>query len=86
MNVKIVLSHLRKWLSGLSFRTGLIVLVFCIVFYAISFIQFSLPISAKTKGVLWVVFFGLAKTAQYSALLILGKEGVVRIKRWWRRK
>lgn len=86
MNIKIVLSHLKQWLSGLSFRTGLIVLVCCILFYAISFAQLSLPISATAKGVLWVVFFGLAKTAQYSALLILGKEGVVRIKRWWQRK
>lgn len=44
----------------------------------------ALPISTGLKGVLWVVFFGLAKTAQYSALLILGKEGVRRLKKYLR--
>ena len=39
-----------------------------------------LPVSATTKGVLWVVFFGLAKTFQYAALLILGTAGLTRIK------
>jgi phosphoglycolate phosphatase len=39
-----------------------------------------LPISANAKGVLWVVFFGLAKTAQYTALTILGVDGWRRLK------
>lgn len=42
-----------------------------------------LPISATAKGVLWVVFFGLAKTFQYSGLVVLGVEGVKRVKSWW---
>lgn len=42
-----------------------------------------LPISATAKGVLWVVFFGLAKTFQYSGLAVLGVEGVKRVKSWW---
>jgi hypothetical protein len=48
----------------------------CVIFYSLSFLQMLLPISAVTKGILWFIFFGLAKTAQYTALLILGKEGI----------
>lgn len=40
----------------------------------------ALDIDASTKGVLWVVFFGLAKTFQYGGLTILGVEGVKRLK------
>lgn len=72
---------IKEWLQGLSFQAGLIVALCCIVFYIISFAQMLLPISAVAKGVLWTVFFGLAKTAQYSALLILGKAGVERLRR-----
>ncbi len=72
---------IKEWLQGLSFRTGLIVALCCVVFYIISFAQMLLPISTVAKGVLWTVFFGLAKTAQYSALLILGKAGVERLRR-----
>jgi phosphoglycolate phosphatase len=39
-----------------------------------------LPISATAKGVLWVIFFGLAKTFQYAGISILGVEGYRRIK------
>ncbi|MCR5360506.1 MAG: nitrous oxide-stimulated promoter family protein [Bacteroidales bacterium] len=74
------------WLQGLSFRTGLIVMAMCIPFYIISFAQMLLPISAATKGVLWVVFFGLAKTCQYGGLSILGVEGFNRVKGWWKRR
>lgn len=45
-----------------------------------------LPISTATKGVLWFIFFGLAKTTQYSGLLILGKAGIDRIKHWRKKK
>lgn len=72
--------RLRRWLSTLSFRTGLIVGALCIMFYAVSFAQFALPLPVSVKGALWVVFFGLAKTAQYTALLILGKAGIEKIK------
>lgn len=64
---------LQAWLASLSYRTGIIVLVACVLFYVISFAQMLLPIPVAAKGTLWVIFFGLAKTAQYSALLILGK-------------
>ena len=75
-------SRIKQWLAGLSFRTGIIVLVFCALFYIISFAQMLLPISTAAKGVLGFIFFGLAKTAQYSGILIIGKAGVERIKNW----
>ncbi|MCH5174613.1 MAG: hypothetical protein J1F40_01855 [Prevotellaceae bacterium] len=68
-------------LSKLSFRTGVIVLTACIPFYIISFAQMALPISTSLKGALWVLFFGLAKTAQYGGLTILGAEGIKRLKK-----
>lgn len=68
--------RVKAWLSSLSYRTGIYVLVACVLFYAVSFAQMLLPISVTAKGTLWVIFFGLAKTAQYSALLILGKAGM----------
>lgn len=51
--------------------------------YIVSFAQMLLPISATAKGVLWVVFFGLAKTFQYAGIAVLGVEGVKRVKKWW---
>ena len=78
-----VITKIKGWLATLSFRTGVIVLALCVPFYVISFAQMALPISATAKGVLWVVFFGLAKTAQYGGLAILGAEGIRRIKAWW---
>lgn len=74
------LQRLRQWLSQLSFRTGLTVGAIALVCYAISFLQMFLPISIAAKGAIWTLFFGLAKAAQYSALLILGKEGISRIR------
>ena len=73
-------------LSKLSFRTGVIVLLLCVPFYIISFAQMALPISPSLKGALWVLFFGLAKTAQYGGLTILGAEGIKRLKKYWKRK
>lgn len=78
--------RLKKWLSGLSFRTGLIVLGCCVAFYVISFAQMLLPIGVTTKGVLWIVFFGLAKTAQYTAIAILGKVGIQKIRETLKKK
>ena len=45
-----------------------------------------LPISAASKGVLWTVLFGMAKTCQYGGLTILGVEGYNRLKNWIKRK
>lgn len=77
---------IKNWLQGLSFRTGLIVLLLCVPFYIMSFAQMALPISAKTKGILWVVLFGLAKTFQWGGITILGVEGVKRVKAYFRKK
>ena len=63
---------IKQLLQGLSFKTGVIILALCIPFYIISFAQMALPISTEMKGVLWVGFFGLAKTFQYGGLTILG--------------
>lgn len=75
----------KRWLAGLSFRTGLLVLAACVVFYLLSFAAFLLPVSYGVKGALWATFFGLAKAAQYSGLLILGKAGVQRLRALFRR-
>ena len=78
-------SRLRQWLSGLSFRTGIIVLLICVPFYLLSFVQMLLPLSVGMKSVLWVVLFGLAKTFQYAGLTIIGAEGVRRLRKWLKR-
>ncbi len=75
---------LRDWLRGLSFRSGVIVGVVCVVCYVVSFAQMLLPISVGMKGALWVIFFGLAKASQYASLLILGKAGYQRLKRYFK--
>ena len=83
--LKQTLASVKKWLSGLSFRTGVIVLLTCIPFYILSFAQMALPISVEAKGVLWFILFGLAKTCQYGGLTILGVEGIRRLKAKFRK-
>ena len=77
---------IKEWLQSLSLRTGVIVLMCCIPFYILSFAQMLLPISSTTKGVLWAVFFGLAKTCQYGGLTILGVEGYKRLRNKFRKQ
>ncbi len=84
--MKVVLKKTTEFLKKLNFKTGVIILCFAVLFYIISFVQFLLPISVGAKGVLWVVFFGLAKTAQYTGLLIVGKEGWQRIRQYFKRR
>lgn len=79
--MKEFLLRFKRWLSGLSFRTGVIVLLLCIPCYILSFAQMALPISVEAKGVLWFILFGMAKTFQYGGLTILGVEGVKRLKK-----
>lgn len=43
----------------------------------------ALPIDTALKGVLWAVLFGIAKTAQYAGLTILGAKGIKRLKDWF---
>jgi phosphoglycolate phosphatase len=57
-----------------------------VVFYILSFVQALLPLSTSTKGVLFIVFFGLAKTTQYTGLAIVGVKGWQRIKAYIRLK
>lgn len=81
-----IFSRIKQWLSSLSYRIGIAVLIACLVFYIISFAQLLLPVSVTAKGILWVIFFGLAKTAQYTALLILGKAGIESLRKRFKRK
>ena len=76
------LAAIKRALAKLSFRTGIALLVACIIFYILSFAQALLPISAATKGVLWFILFGMAKTAQYAGLTVIGMEGWKRVKVW----
>ena len=76
----------KRFLGMFSFRTGVIVLALCVPCYIFSFAQMALPISTKAKGILWVVFFGLAKTFQYAGLTILGVEGWKRLKSYFSRR
>lgn len=84
--MKHLFQRIKHWLSLLSFKTGVIVLSLCVPCYIISFAQMALPISAASKSILWVVFFGLAKTFQYGGLTILGAEGVKRVKSYFKKK
>jgi phosphoglycolate phosphatase len=81
-----VKERLKNLLSKLSFRTGVIILISCVIFYILSFVQALLPLSTSTKGVLFIVFFGLAKTTQYTGLAIVGVQGWQRIKAYIRLK
>ena len=77
---------IKSKLQQLSFRTGVIVLLMCFPFYALSFVQVFFPVSTATKGILFTVFFGLAKTFQYTGVAILGKEGYKQVKDYLKRK
>ena len=77
---------IKSYLQKLSFRTGVIVLLMCIPFYILSFVQAFFPVSTATKGILFTIFFGLAKSFQYGGIAILGKEGYKQVKGYFRRK
>ena len=78
--IKNTISRIKSLLSRLSFRTGVVVLIICVLFYILSFVQALLPFSVATKSTLFVVFFGMAKLTQYTALAILGVKGWNRLK------
>ena len=79
-------NKIKSKLQQLSFRTGVIITLCCIPFYILSFAQMALDIDVKTKGILWVVLFGLAKIFQYTGLTILGVEGYKRLKQYFKKK
>ena len=83
----LAVSAVTERLRRLSFKTGVVILIMCIPFYVLSFVQFSFDfLSSSAKGILWVVLFGMAKTFQYSGLTILGVEGVKRLKQAFKKK
>lgn len=84
--IKKLSSRVVAYLKRLSPKIGMIMLSLCIPFYIISFAQMAFPISASVKGVLWFVFFGLAKTTQYSGLTILGVSGIKNLKNYIRER
>lgn len=86
MFLKRVKLNAVAFLNRLSFKTGVIVTLLCIPFYIFSFAQMLLPIPVTAKGILWIVLFGLAKTFQYAGLVILGAEGIKRLKDFFVRK
>ena len=73
---KSAIQALGRRFAALPPRIGIIALVLCALFYAASFLQMLLPITVATKSILWIILFGLAKTTQYTAVAILGKEGI----------
>lgn len=72
---------MKHRLRSLSFKSGVVVGTVCLICYFISFAQMLLPLSLEAKGMLWLIFFGAAKICQYSALLILGKAGVQKLRK-----
>lgn len=82
-NIKKITGRINIFLKRYSYKTGLIIFLLCIPFYILSFAQMAMDFSYTVKGILWVLFFGLAKTFQYTGLAILGVEGVKRLKTWW---
>lgn len=77
---------IRQLLSKLSFRTGVVVFSLCIPCYIFSFAQFALPGDLESGIVLWALFFGLGQVFQYTGRIILGTEGIKRLKRHFGRK
>lgn len=75
------IEKIKRVLRGMSFRTGVIVLLCAVPCYILSFAQMAFPLSAYTKGILWFVLFGMAKTFQYGGLTIIGVEGLKRLKK-----
>lgn len=84
--IKKLFSRVVAYLKRLSPKTGIIILALCVPFYIISFAQMALPISTTLKGVLWVIFFGLAKTAQYTGLTILGVSEIKNLSKYFKER
>lgn len=85
MAVSILLKIKNKFGKS-AFKIGLILLGICIVCYVLSFAQMLLPISLTAKGVLWFIFFGTAKTLQYTAITIMGADGFLKLKKMWKER
>ncbi|MGN0228198.1 MAG: hypothetical protein ACI4BH_00155 [Muribaculaceae bacterium] len=81
-----IFRKIRQLLSRLPFRTGVVVFSLCIPCYIFSFAQFALPGETESKIVLWALFFGLGQVFQYTGRIILGSDGLARLKRHFGRK
>lgn len=82
----IILEKVRFWLSRLSFRTGVIVLVFCVILHVAAFVPMAFDVTPEFKAKWGLWFFGAAKVAQYSGLAIVGAEGIKRLRRYFKNK
>ena len=76
-----MLEKIKKFFKGLSIRTGIILLIICVLFYVVALIQPLLPISKVAKTIIFTTSFGLAKIFQYSAVAVLGVKGWQTFKR-----
>lgn len=72
--------RLKVFFAKFSLRTGIFILLSCVPLYILSFAQMKLPISPLWKSILFVLFFGLAKVAQYGGLIIVGAKGLKDLK------
>ena len=64
--IKNIVAGIKQRLSYLSFKTGVVIMLLCVVCYIVSFAQMMLSWSVATKGLVWTMFFGLAKTSIHS--------------------
>ena len=76
-----MLEKIKKFFKGLSIRTGIILLIICVLLYVVALIQPLLPISKVAKAIIFATSFGLAKIFQYSAIAVLGVKGWQILKR-----
>ena len=83
---KELFERFKQWLSRLSFRTGVIVLVVGIALQLLSFVPMLFDISAKLKGIIWFWMFGAGKGAQYSGLTIMGVEGIKGLRKYLKKR
>ena len=65
---------IKSYLQKLSFRIGVIVLLMCIPFYILSFVQVFFPVFNGNERHTVYYLFGLAKSFQYGGIAILERK------------
>lgn len=79
--MKRYLQRMKIWFQGFSPKTGVFLLIICVVLHILAFGQIAMPfLSPSTKKTLGIVLFSMAKAFQYSGLAIVGVEGYKRLK------
>ena len=53
--IKNIVAGIKQRLSYLSFKTGVVIMLLCVVCYIVSFAQMMLPWSVATKGLVWTM-------------------------------